>query len=88
MNTTTIVPQKTLTGTEDFFLEDLTVLRGLFDAASEFDDWDMAARAFDALLQSAWSLFTQADEVATLRCPVREPEATITPPAIYFCEVD
>ena len=86
MNSTPrIVPQKALAGTIECFAEELLMLRSLFDAANEFDDWDLAADAMDTLQQTAWGMFAVLNNLDTLRCPVAAPEETIVRPGVYFC---
>lgn len=53
-----------------FFLEELSLLMGQFEAAETMDDWDMARLVFEALVQNAWSAHVILTADSPLRCPV------------------
>lgn len=72
-------------GTPTFFLEDLDILRGLFETAEMLDDWDSAREAFRALLQNAWAAHVQIVGDAPLRCPLLDDETTETEMVNHEC---
>ncbi len=56
-------------GTRDFFLEEITALLGMFSAAEDMDDWDLARAAFLALSQNAWDAHVLLTGDKRLHCP-------------------
>lgn len=55
--------------TDVFFLEEIILLQGQFEAALAMDDLDMARTAFDALTQNAWNAHVMLTGDLRLRCP-------------------
>ncbi len=57
-------------GSTDFFLAEIVNLIGQFQAGEEFDDWDLARGAFEALAQNAWAAHALRSPDAPLICPL------------------
>jgi len=75
MNARTAQPPQLSLGSAEFFLNEVQMLLGMFAAAQDMDDWDLARAAFLALSQNAWAAHAMNAESAPLRCPVSEPAA-------------
>lgn len=54
---------------QTFFLDEINALLGMFQAAVDMDDWDLAERAFHALSQNAWDAHVLLTGDPRLRCP-------------------
>ena len=67
--------------THEQFAKELLMLRGVFDAADDASDWELARGAFETLKQTAWGLYAlaSADDFG----PVPAPR-----PEVYFTKVD
>jgi hypothetical protein len=51
------------------FLGEIEMLLGMFHAAQDMDNWDLARRAFLALSQNAWDAHVILTGDPRLRCP-------------------
>jgi hypothetical protein len=70
-----VAPTTLAVNPPDPFLEEIVMLRGMFEAAILMDDLDLAHTAFYSLCQNAWAAHALRVSDAPLRCPVVPAEA-------------